>query len=181
MSLVSILLGRVLPKKYEVANNGLGLQEALAHYAGNDPVQSGTAYLDSYYGFGPNVFTLVPGFDCPASATYLSSSVHDMERTTSHPGSICIFEQDAGFPITRHTAGNYVSTTKNIIFIVRWIATIGNYDYLFDYQFSMDGTIEVRVRASGYIQAAYYVNNTEYGYQIHDALSGSMVGYTSHE
>lgn len=24
----------------------LGLQEAIAHYAGNDPVQSGTAYLD---------------------------------------------------------------------------------------------------------------------------------------
>lgn len=30
----------------------LGLQEAIAHYAGNDPVQSGTAYLDTYYGFG---------------------------------------------------------------------------------------------------------------------------------
>lgn len=25
----------------------LGLQEAIAHYAGNDPVQSGTAYLDT--------------------------------------------------------------------------------------------------------------------------------------
>ena len=34
----------------------LGLQEALAHYAGNDPVQSGTSYLDSYYGFGPYAF-----------------------------------------------------------------------------------------------------------------------------
>ena len=30
----------------------LGLQEAIAHYAGNDPLQSGTSYLDSYYGFG---------------------------------------------------------------------------------------------------------------------------------
>jgi primary-amine oxidase len=28
----------------------LGLQEAIAHYAGNDPVQSGIGYLDSYYG-----------------------------------------------------------------------------------------------------------------------------------
>ena len=25
----------------------LGLEEAIAHYAGNDPVQSGTAYLDT--------------------------------------------------------------------------------------------------------------------------------------
>ena len=28
----------------------LGLMEAIAHYAGNDPVQSGTGYLDTYYG-----------------------------------------------------------------------------------------------------------------------------------
>jgi len=39
----------------------LSLQEALAHYAGNDPVQSGTSYLDSFYGFGPYAFELVGG------------------------------------------------------------------------------------------------------------------------
>lgn len=38
----------------------------------------------------------------------------------------------------------------------------------------MDGSIETIVRASGYIQSAFYANNTEYGYKIHDALSGSM-------
>jgi primary-amine oxidase len=32
----------------------------------------------------------------------------------------------------------------------------------------------VEVRASGYIQSAYYANNGEYGYHIHDCLSGSM-------
>ena len=30
------------------------------------------------------------------------------------------------------------------------------------------------MRASGYIQSAFYANNSDYGYQIHDALSGSM-------
>lgn len=30
------------------------------------------------------------------------------------------------------------------------------------------------MRASGYIQSAYYANNDEYGYKIHDNLSGSM-------
>lgn len=33
----------------------LGLQEAIAHYAGNDPVQSGIGYLDSYYGKSESV------------------------------------------------------------------------------------------------------------------------------
>lgn len=49
-----------------------------------------------------------------------------------------------------------------------------SYDYEFDYTFTLDGTVEVLVRASGYIQSAHFGNNTEYGYQIHDALSGSM-------
>ena len=51
---------------------------------------------------------------------------------------------------------------------------MGNYDYNFDYTFYLDGSIETTVRASGYIQSAYYANNTEYGYQIQQALSGSM-------
>lgn len=49
-----------------------------------------------------------------------------------------------------------------------------DYDYNFDYIFSLDGSIETVVRASGYIQSANAAKNQEYGYRIHDALSGSM-------
>ena len=42
------------------------------------------------------------------------------------------------------------------------------------YTFYLDGSIGVEVRASGYIQSAYYAKNHDYGYQIHDFLSGSM-------
>jgi primary-amine oxidase len=45
---------------------------------------------------------------------------------------------------------------------------------MFSYEFYLDGSIKVSVRASGYIQSAYYAKNGDYGYQIHDALSGSM-------
>jgi primary-amine oxidase len=38
----------------------------------------------------------------------------------------------------------------------------------------MDGSLGVEVRASGYIQSAYYAHNEDFGYHIHDALSGSM-------
>ncbi|KFA62426.1 hypothetical protein S40285_06085 [Stachybotrys chlorohalonatus IBT 40285] len=152
----------------------LSIQEAHAHYAGNDPFQSSTAYLDSYYGLGSTASTLVSGWDCPASATYLDTVVHENSFSTPHKNSICIFEQDPGYPISRHTTSNYVTVTKNVQLVVRWIATVGNYDYMFDYVFSLDGMVEVKVRASGYIQGAYYANNEEYGYRIHDALSGSM-------
>jgi primary-amine oxidase len=45
---------------------------------------------------------------------------------------------------------------------------------MFSYSFYRDGSLAVEVRASGYIQAAYYANNQDYGFHIHDALSGSM-------
>jgi primary-amine oxidase len=152
----------------------LGLQEALAHYAGNDPVQSGTSYLDTYYGFGPYAFELVQGYDCPAYATYLNTSFYVAETTHTHISSICLFEFDADFPMQRHSTSKYVSVTKNTYFTVRSVSTVGNYDYMFSYTFFRDGSIAVEVRASGYIQSAYFANNQDYGYQIHDFLSGSM-------
>lgn len=152
----------------------LGLEEALAHYAGNDPVQSGTSYLDSYYGFGPYAFQLVPGYDCPSYATYMNTSFYVSETTHTHINSVCFFEFDADYPMQRHSQSDYVANTKNIYFTVRSVSTVGNYDYMFSYEFYYDGSIRVEVRASGYIQSAYYAHNHDYGYHIHDSLSGSM-------
>jgi len=39
---------------------------------------------------------------------------------------------------------------------VRTISTLGNYDFLFDYIFHLDGTIEVKAAASGFVQAMFY-------------------------
>jgi primary-amine oxidase len=65
---------------------------------------------------------------------------------------------------------------------------VGNYDYTIDYTFYLDGTIEVKVRASGYIFGAYHqleamrkdlksnreTPSYEYGYQVHDVVATSM-------
>ncbi|RPA87874.1 copper amine oxidase [Ascobolus immersus RN42] len=152
----------------------LGLQEALAHYAGNDPTQSGTAYLDTFYGFGPWAFELLKGYDCPTYATYLNSTYFKEETHATHINSLCLFEHDAGYPLARHTKSTMATSTKNIYLVLRSISTVGNYDYMFDYHFHLDGSMSVEVRASGYIQSAFFAHNQEYGYQIHDALSGSM-------
>nr|XP_031863935.1 uncharacterized protein CI109_000579 [Kwoniella shandongensis]KAA5531007.1 hypothetical protein CI109_000579 [Kwoniella shandongensis] len=152
----------------------LGLQEAVAHYAGNDPVQSGTSYLDTYYGFGPYAFSQIPGFDMPLYAYCMNTSFHAAEISKSHRCGISIFEADQNYLIQRHSSQQYISATKNIALTVRSVSTVGNYDYNFDYVFYLDGSIETIVRASGYIQSAYYAANSEYGYQIKDGLSGSM-------
>ncbi|KAB5578137.1 copper amine oxidase [Coniochaeta sp. 2T2.1] len=152
----------------------LGLQEALAHYAGNDPMQSGTSYLDTYYGFGPYAFELVSGYDCPAYATYLNTSFYVSETVHTHIDSICLFEFTGDYPMQRHSTGKYVSVTKNTYFVVRSVSTVGNYDYMFSYTFYIDGSIAVEVRASGYIQSTYFAKNEDYGFHINDFLSGSM-------
>lgn len=155
----------------------LGLQEAVAHYASaSDPFQASNAYLDSEYGLGETAFQLVSGFDCPAYATYLNTSYYAGETTHTHPSSICLFEFDTGYPIQRHTAPTYVSVTKNIVFVVRSVSTVGNYDYMFDYGFYMDGSIHVTVRASGYIQSSFWATNQggQDGFHIHDNLAGSL-------
>ncbi|KAH7144289.1 copper amine oxidase [Dactylonectria estremocensis] len=152
----------------------LGLQEALAHYAGSDPIQSHIAYLDTYYGFGPFAFELLKGYDCPTYATYLNSSFYVSETTHTHLNSICLFEFDADHPMARHSSSEYVTAIKNVYFIVRSVSTVGNYDYMFSYSFFMDGSITVEARASGYIRAAFFAKNHDYGFRIHDQLSGSM-------
>ena len=155
----------------------VGLQEAVAHYASSsDPFQASNAYLDSEYGFGLTTFQLVSGFDCPAYATYLNTSYYAGETIHTHPRSICMFEFDTGYPIQRHTTFSYVSVTKNIVFVVRSMSTIGNYDYLFDYEFYLDGSIHITVRASGYIQSSFWASNMggQDGFHIHDNLAGSL-------
>ena len=155
----------------------LGLQEAVAHYASaSDPFQGSNAYLDSEDGFGQFAFQLVSGFDCPAYATYLNTSFYIGETTHTHPSSICLFEFDPGYPIQRHTTPTYVAVTKNTMFVVRMVSTVGNYDYDFDYEFYLDGSIHVTVRASGYIQSSFWTTNMgpQDGFHIHDHLAGSM-------
>lgn len=118
--------------------------------------------------------SLVRGFDCPGHATYMNTTQTTKETSYTQSDGICLFEMDKGFPIQRHGWAGYTGVTKNIGFTVRAVYTIGNYDYMTSYEFSLDGSIEVSVRASGYISAAHYANNEDYGFKIHDSLSGSL-------
>ncbi|KAH9824582.1 Membrane primary amine oxidase, partial [Teratosphaeria destructans] len=157
----------------------LGLQEAMAHYAGDDPMQGGLEFMDSFFGMGKNAFELVPGYDCPAYADYLDLEWHQAYQTHKQPNSICIFEYTSDALLSRHTAQYSVTASRNTFLVVRSVSTVGNYDYTIDYIFYLDGSIEVKVRASGFIFGAFYTaNNTksedEYGHRIHDALSSSM-------
>jgi len=129
----------------------LGLQEAMAHYAGDDPMQGGLEFFDTFFGMGKNAYELVPGYDCPAYSDYLDLSYHQAHQTHHIPNSMCIFEYTADYLLSRHTAQHSVTASRNTFLTLRSVSTVGNYDYTIDYQFYMDGTLEVKVRASGFV------------------------------
>jgi primary-amine oxidase len=139
-------------------------------------MQGGLEFLDTFFGMGLSMFELVPGYDCPAYADYLDSRSYQTTHTHERSNSICIFEYTADHLLSRHTAQYSVTASRNTFLIVRSVSTVGNYDYTIEYIFYLDGTLEVKVRASGFIFSAFFsdTNEDEYGHRIQKALSSSM-------
>ncbi|KAJ6507694.1 amine oxidase catalytic domain-containing protein [Mycena vitilis] len=152
-------------------------QEALAVYSGSDPHQGSTVFLDGGFGMGRTTRALIAGYDCPYDALFLSGITHSDSGTLLQQDAICVFERDSGKPLSRHTGWmkGEMGAIKGYELVVRTISTVGNYDYLFDYTFQLDGTLEVRISASGYLQGAWWDEaETAYGTKIRDTYMGSI-------
>lgn len=104
------------------------------------------------YGVGTTASPLVEGSDCPEGAAYLSPlSVSASGAPTSLDDRICVFERSVGEPSWRHfdILSEALDSRPDRDLIVRFIATVGNYDYLFDWVFDAKGRITFRGGASG--------------------------------
>lgn len=149
---------------------------------GNQPKAANTVYHDTYYQLGTEMGSLLEGFDCPWGSTFWNISYPSYNTTRTNPNSICIFEADMNFPLSRHrtsASNDYgfsnFGTVKGASLTVRAVATVGNYDYMFDYAFHLDGSLEVIVRASGYLQSSfYYPDQGKFGPRIQQATQGSL-------
>ncbi|KAG2436617.1 hypothetical protein HYH02_011552 [Chlamydomonas schloesseri] len=165
----------------------ISLQEASAAYGGDSassPFQASTFYFDSSWGMGPSHLQLVPGSDCPDTATYFDFAHlwngHDVRVNTN---SACVFELDLGQPLRRHhqhhTRPKFAASMKSYALVVRSISTVYNYDYQWDHVFYTDGTIEVKVQAFGYLQTVRYAGNA-YGYPISPDAGGTLHDHVCH-
>ncbi|KAJ7767175.1 amine oxidase catalytic domain-containing protein [Mycena metata] len=157
---------------YEVAP-----QEALAVYSGSNPHQGSTVFLDGGFGMGTATWGLILGYDCPYDSLLLPAITHTASGTILQQDAICVFERDSGKPLSRHTGymTREMGAMKGYELLVRTISTVGNYDYLFDYTFQLDGTMEVRISASGYLQGAWWDDaENSYGTKIRDTYMGSI-------
>jgi primary-amine oxidase len=120
---------------------------------------------------------MLPGYDCPHEAIYLPATTHSDIGSITRERAICIFEHDTARPLTRHVGSvdGEFGAVKGYVLIIRSISTVGNYDYLFDYILHLDGTMEIRVSASGYLQGGFWESTQEgYGTKIRDTTMGSL-------
>ncbi len=96
---------------------------------------------------------LLPGRDCPDHAAYLDSThTNAMGRPGTVPATTCVYERETGDPSWRHYADEQPDSRASRDLVVRSAAVIGNYDYLLDWVFRQDGSIEARVGATGVLE-----------------------------
>ncbi|HEX6386137.1 MAG TPA: primary-amine oxidase [Anaerolineae bacterium] len=141
-------------------------------------------YLDAgENGVGRLAVPLLPGLDCPTNAMFFSADfAHDSGEPYTQEHVACLFERYAGDVAWRHyeavTGRNDVRPRTDLV--LRSISAIGNYDYIFDWVFRQDGTINIAVGSSGVAQVkAVHSRTVADDEDGHDTAHGHMVaGHT---
>ena len=109
------------------------------------------AYLDSgEYGMGTLTSPIQRGQDAPENAVLLDATLADYTGAPAQvPNAIAVFERYAGPEFKHQEMGKPNISVERRELVVRWISTVGNYDYLFDWVFAENGTIGINAGATG--------------------------------
>ena len=136
------------------------LSEMYVPYQDPEETWNSHVFLDAgeYFtntGSGGIIKPLEPGVDCPAYATFFSGTFfHENGTPYIRPQLACLFERVTGDPSWRHwdedTYAIAGRPSRELVF--RTVATVGNYDYLFDWRFEQDGSIIAGVGATGILE-----------------------------
>lgn len=113
------------------------------------------AFIDAgeFFAMTPHLKPLRAGVDCPDSATWFEGIFANESGAPKIASKLaCLFERHPESPAWRHGEGGEVYGRPNRQLVLRSAAVIGNYDYIMDWRFDPDGTIEVAVGATGIIE-----------------------------
>ena len=131
----------------------IALNEMFVPYMDPHPGWSYKSFLDAgEYGLGYLTSSLEKGRDCPRHAVYVTMAYpSDRGGMFKKDRAVCIFERNTGDPAWRHAniATKKTLSSPMVELVVRYIPTLGNYDYVIDYVFEATGQIRVRTGATG--------------------------------
>ena len=119
------------------------------------------SYMDAgEYGLGRLSSPLRAGIDCPKSAVFRDAVLSSpIGAPTTRVRTVCLFERPGSGPLWRHWEaldGSHHGRVAHEL-VVRTVPSVGNYDYVIDWIFSLTGEITVKVGATG-IDAVKGVN-----------------------
>ncbi|KAE9395556.1 peroxisomal copper amine oxidase [Gymnopus androsaceus JB14] len=113
------------------------------------------AFDSGEYGMGTMANELALGCDCVGQIHYLPGSyVSHSGTATVIKNVICIHEEDNGV-LWKHTdyrPGGRSQTTRRRRLVVSMVCTLANYEYIWNYFFYQDGSIEIEARLTGILQ-----------------------------
>ncbi|XP_039155989.1 primary amine oxidase [Eucalyptus grandis] len=138
-------------------------------------------YFDSgEFGFGLSAVSLQSGVDCPNNAIFMDGFYAGQDGTPVKISNVtCVFEKYAGNIMWRHTEIGISDETirevrSDVSLVVRSVSTVGNYDYILDWEFKPSGSIKFEVGLTGLLEVKA-VNYTQAS-QIKEDEYGTMVG-----
>jgi primary-amine oxidase len=127
--------------------------EMYVPYMDTDEGWNSRSFLDAGEFTRDGLLREVDENDCPSNAVYISGlSTTDSGTPLLRTKEACLFERFTGDPAWRHNENNIMAGRPSRELVVRAAAAIGNYDYMMDWTFQQDGTIRVRVGATGIVE-----------------------------
>ncbi|MEM7113509.1 MAG: primary-amine oxidase [Chloroflexota bacterium] len=127
----------------------------VSHYRKN-------AFDAGEYGLGMLTNSLELGCDCLGAIHYFDADLVTMTgdvRTIKH--AICLHEEDSSI-LWKHVdvRAGAVEVRRSRKLVVSFIATVGNYEYGFYWNFYQDGSIQLDVKLTGILQTGAYAEGS---------------------
>jgi len=131
------------------------LSEMVVPYA--DPSEAWyfrNAFDEGEDSMGRYANSLEPEVDAPSNATFFDATLADESGVPLVvPRAVALYEKDGGL-LWKHfdRDNNHNNSRRARELVLSWIATVGNYDYGFNWIFHQDGTLEMRVLLTGIME-----------------------------
>jgi len=132
------------------------MSEIFVPYMDPDEAWYFRTFLDiGEYGIGSAGVPMQAGRDCPEDAQMIDAAfASERGKISTKEGVVCIFERTTGDAAWSHyeIARQGSLSRRHGELVVRFIAWLGNYDYVVDWIFTPTGSIKGRIGATGIVQ-----------------------------